>query len=146
MGRQKKRVYKAMREVSSHDAGTLARCASKAKAIEPNKRRRRNFKRPKFMNEVMREELFAWFVDSIENVKGRIPSFLLLAQAGIIAQDYKDGISKRIEAGELDPSFKVEIPKFTHAWLLLWRRQHNLSWRTVNLRFKVSWQKVQAFA
>ena len=139
---QKKRVWSAMKEASSKDVGSLARCASKSLALALSKRKRKNYKSPRFVNEVVREELFAWFVDSIDNVRGRIPSFIILAQAEIIAQDYKDAIRKKIEIGELEPSFIFKMPFFTHQWLLLWRRQFNLSWRTINLRFKVSWKKL----
>jgi hypothetical protein len=35
------------------------------------------------------EELYAWFIDSVKNVKGRIPSFLLLETATLLAEDLK---------------------------------------------------------
>jgi hypothetical protein len=74
---------------------------------------------------VIREELFQWFVDTIGNVKGRICSFIILAQAEIIAQDYRVGIALAIEKGEVDPCFEMLIPRFTAAWLFLWRRSYH---------------------
>ncbi len=143
LGQAKKRVWSAMSQARKVDVDDVSRCASKSCSVEPRKRFRMNFTSPRFVNEVIREELFAWFIDSINNVRGRLPSFIILAQAVLLAQDYRDGIRKRIEAGDLDPSFKIVIPIFDFHWLFLWRRQYHLSWRTVNLHFKVSFAKMK---
>ena len=118
-------------------------CASVSQRIQPHKRKRCVGGSKQFANEVIRDELFAFFVDSINNVHGRIPSFVMLAQAAVIGEDYKRGIQIKIANGELDPAFPIVIPKFTHQWLLLWRRAYGLSWRTCNLRFKVSFLKLK---
>ena len=53
--------------------------------VPPGKRRRRGRPGRRPLCEELREELFAWFVDTIENVQGRINSRIMLMQAEIIA-------------------------------------------------------------
>ena len=84
------------------------------------------------------EELFAWFVDSISNVKGRLPSGLLLSVARGIAQDLVQLHAEQKELGQLPPHADLCLPVLNSTWLKRWRRLHGISWRTVNLRFKSS--------
>jgi len=140
--REKKRIRRAIK-LSQKPTLELTQTASRSSHVPNSLRRRQSGAGKGFYNHVIREELFQWFIDCIEHHKARIPSFILLAQAELIAQDYRDGIQLRIQEGELDPSFEYKIPKFTAAWLYLWRRCYHLSWRTVNLRFKVSYGKMK---
>ncbi|MCP4242166.1 MAG: hypothetical protein GY772_16545 [bacterium] len=87
------------------------------------------------------EELFAWFVDTISNVKGRIPSSMLLQQAQVIVDDLKRFHELRVENGEIPPNAqglgaKLDVPVINSSWLRSWRRLYGVSWRSVNLRFK----------
>ena len=82
------------------------------------------------------DELFAWFVDSIKNIKGRIPSSLLLLVARSLASDLQQWHQEEKEHGRIVPHAKLELPVLDHCWLRRWRRVHHLSWRSVNLRFK----------
>ena len=84
------------------------------------------------------DELFAWFVDSLRNIKGRIPSFLLLDVARALSKDMLHWHEEQKERGALAPHVQLEIPALNHVWLQRWRRLHHISWRTVNLRFKCS--------
>ena len=84
------------------------------------------------------EELFAWFVDSIKNVRGRMPSFVLLDVARTLSQDLRQWHEERKEKGQLPPHAKLDLPKLDYPWLLRWRRRYHITWRTVNLRFKCS--------
>ena len=90
----------------------------------------------------IREELFAWFIDTIENVKGRIASHMLLEQATTIAADFRAWVQSEIEAGRLEPHTVIRIPKICRMWLTRWRKQFALTWRTVNLRYKISKSKL----
>ena len=83
-------------------------------------------------------EMFAWFVDSIKNVRGRLPSFILLDVARALSQDMRQWHAQQQEAGEIAPHVKLDLPVLDHSWLRRWRRMHHISWRTVNLRFKCS--------
>ena len=84
------------------------------------------------------EELFSWFVDSIRNIKGRIPSFLLLHVAHGYAKALSQGHQQDKEDGLIPPSSQLRLPKLNYDWLRRWRRLHHVTWRTVNLRFKCS--------
>jgi hypothetical protein len=83
------------------------------------------------------EELVAWFVDSISNVKGRLPSGLLLSVARGIAQDLVHLHAEKKELGQLPPHADLCLPVLNSTWLKRWRL-HGISWRTVSLRFKSS--------
>jgi len=144
LGANKFRVYKAMRTINAEDKSTaIKQCASRSLAVQNGRRRRHSSETSKFANPCIREELFAWFLDTLQNVKCRLSAFIILSQAHLIASVYLDGIQKAKEEGRLDESFQPVIPKFTNGWLYLWRREYGLSWRTVNLRFKVSWSKLK---
>ncbi|MCP4242949.1 MAG: hypothetical protein GY772_20545, partial [bacterium] len=59
-----------------------------AKGQVPPARRKRKFGGGRRVKAAaVGEELFAWFVDTISNVKGRIPSSMLLQQAQVIVDD-----------------------------------------------------------
>ena len=87
---------------------------------------------------VIADELFVWFVDTIDNIKGRLPSAILLNIARIIANDAKQCFAQQIENGEVGAHEAFECPRLDHGWLMRWRKLHNISWRTPNLRFKCS--------
>ena len=82
------------------------------------------------------EELFTWFVDSIRNVKGRLPGFLLLHIAGLLCRDAEAWHAEQQACGLMAPQTVLDLPKLDHGWLRRWRRRYHISWRTVNLRFK----------
>ena len=82
------------------------------------------------------EELFTWFVDSIENVKGRLPSSLVLRVAHSIANDLQTWHRLEKEDGRIPPHATLDLPVLNHSWLARWRKCYSLSWRTCNLRYK----------
>ena len=82
------------------------------------------------------EELFAWFVDTLENIKGRLPSAILLSIAEILISDAKQWHAQQKEAGLIAPHETLDLPALSHSWLRRWRRCYGISWRTPNLRFK----------
>ena len=90
-------------------------------------------------------ELFAWFVDSIANIKGRMPSSLLLQVARCFAKDLGQWHAEQQEHGRVAPHEKLVLPIINHAWLRRWRRLCGVSWRAVNLRFKAPEEVVDFF-
>ena len=119
---------------SALDVGVCSR------AVQPKERRRRHgaggpgvVRCPE-----IGAELFAWFVDSINNIKGRIPSFLLLDVANGLAKALRQGHEQDKEAGVVPPHDVLKMPKIDYDWLRRWRRMHHVTWRTVTLRFKCS--------
>ena len=87
---------------------------------------------------VIADELFWWFVDTIENIKGRLPSALLLDAARIIAKDAKQFVAQQIQEGKVGAHATFDCPVLDHGWLRRWRNLYGISWRTPNLRFKCS--------
>ena len=85
---------------------------------------------------VLAEELFSWFVDTIDNVKGRLPSCLILRMAHGMANDLKTWHRLEKEDGRIPPHETLELPVLNHSWLARWRKCYSLSWRTCNLRYK----------
>ena len=83
-------------------------------------------------------ELWQWFVDTIQNVKGRMPAWLLLAEAEHLAGDLKRWAQREIEQGNLPPDFDLKLPQLDYNWLRRWRAFHHVTWRTVNLTLKCS--------
>ena len=84
----------------------------------------------------VREELFQWFIDTVHNIRGRIPGWLILDQANVILQDAIRHLELQVENGTLPPETKWRIPKINAGWLRGWRQECGVTWRTVNLRFK----------
>ena len=82
------------------------------------------------------EELFTWFVDTLNNVKGRLRSALLLQKAQQIAKDLVGIHQQRVEAGVVPPHGKLNLPVINYVWLRRWRRTYGVSARMANLRFK----------
>ena len=82
------------------------------------------------------EELWTWFVDTVDQVKGRLPSFLLLDQARLIADDLKRHHQEQIDNGIVPLGTKLCVPAIGGSWLRSWRHFYGISWRCVNLRFK----------
>ena len=72
------------------------------------------------------DELFTWFVDSIRNIKGRIPSFLLLDVGGLVIEDLREYHASEIESGRLAPHEVLHVPKLNHGWIRNWRRMHHI--------------------
>ena len=83
-------------------------------------------------------ELWQWFVDTILNVKGRLPAFLLLAEAARLADDLRRWVQRQIDNGSLPPDYDLNLPHLDYAWLRGWRERHRVTWRTVNLTLKCS--------
>ena len=82
------------------------------------------------------DELFAWFVDTLENIKGRLPASVLLRRAQLISKDLVGIHQQRMEAGLVPPHDTLNLPAINFVWLGRWRRIYGVSPRMANLRFK----------
>ena len=102
-----------------------------------NRLRRAGAGRPVLAPEVG-EELWSWFVDRLHNVPARVNSNLLLTQARIFVSDVQECWRRRAEFGEADPDKPPRLPIIDQNWITRWRRAHGVTWRTVNLRYKIS--------
>lgn len=115
--------------------------------VQPHLRRRRGNPGRIPMNPILRQELFCWFIDTVNFVKARITSNLLLLQARIIISDLQNAHQEDIRTGKVEAGSTLQLPKLDNAagftWIYGWRLQHHLSWRTVNLRFKCGYRKLK---
>jgi len=115
--------------------------------VQPHLRRRRGNPGRMPMNPILRQELFCWFIDTVNFVKARITSNLLLLQARIIISDLQNAHQEDIRTGKVEAGSTLQLPQLDNAagftWIYGWRLQHHLSWRTVNLRFKCSYRKLK---
>ena len=84
------------------------------------------------------EELWHWFVDRINTVQARITSSLLLAQAEAIRRDLIELHYLKVEQGRADSATPPRLPQLDKVWVRRWRASFGISFRTVNLRYKVS--------
>ena len=108
--------------------------------VASGRRRRRGGRR--HLCPELRDELFAFFVDTIENVKGRLDSVILMVQAEIIIRDILQFFNDLVAEGKADPADRPRVPKITFAWIHRWRLQYGITYRTVSLRVKCSWAKL----
>ncbi len=92
--------------------------------------------RPIFAPEIA-EELYVWFLDMQNNLKARVPTCLLQGHAQMLKEDVM-----RLEArwGSEGVAFTPQkLPKdFDAVWMHRWRLERNLTWKTVNVCYKVS--------
>ena len=116
--------------------GTAQKCWHRVVPAR-NRLRRAGAGRPVLSPEVG-DELWSWFVDRLHNVPARVNSNLLLTQARICLSDVQECWRRRAECGEVDPDKPPRLPKLDQNWITRWRRAHGVTWRTVNLRYKIS--------
>ena len=127
-------------------SGGRADLAGKRK-VQPHLRRRRGDPGRTPMNPILRQELFCWFIDTVNFLKARITSAMLLVQAQIIISDLQNAHQEDIRTGKVEAGSTLQFPTLAGTagitWIYGWRLQHHLSWRTVNLRFKCSYRKLK---
>ena len=68
------------------------------------------------------DELWCWFVDRINNVKGRVGSALLLKQAALLKAEAEESWRQRCDAGDANPMCKPKLPKLNASYVVRWRR------------------------
>jgi hypothetical protein len=73
-------------------------------------RRRRGLPGRTRMAKEVEDELFDWFVNTINNVKGRIPGSVLIAEATCMAEDIINHHKAKIERGEAEPGSEPTMP------------------------------------
>ena len=83
-------------------------------------------------------ELFQYFIDRVQ-LKVRVPSGDLLGYAQQLLELAKKAHEAERAASPETP--QVQFPNLNYVWLARWRKQHGLTFRTVNLVYKVSWPK-----
>jgi hypothetical protein len=91
--------------------------------------------------DALSEEVWHWFVHHLEATRARISSDMLMAAAETMRQELKEHWQQQVELGLQDANAPPRLPKIDSAWVVRWRRAYQVSWRTVNLRYKISARK-----
>ena len=131
--------------VFARDVNRSLRMSAPARALNKEKiQSSRRFGQPgsRYWTPCVREELYCWFIDSIQNVKGRITGSVMLAQARVLLDDFDRNWNIRVKAGQVEEANKPRLPILNSSWLYRFRQEYKLSWRMVNLTFKVSQAKL----
>ena len=103
------------------------------------KRRRGGGRKPSCP--IIGEHLWWWFVERLRTVPGRVGTQLLCDQANVIAADIYDEWLQRSADGHGDGSVQPQLPEINRQWVDRWRRAYGVTFRTVNLRYKISHSK-----
>ena len=114
---------------------------ARQKVINPRMRKRRSFGPRNVKCPIISEELWSWFVDRLHAVPGRVGTQLLVDQANIVSGDVYDDWLVRRAQGQADASCPPDLPQITRNWVDRWRRAYGVTFRTVNLRYKISHSK-----
>jgi len=77
-------------------------------------------------------ELWDLFINIINNIKGRVPTWFLLEHARSLAKVIHNDWKLKVETGQASPDDPPQLPALTEAWLIRWRRAFGISWRRVN--------------
>ncbi|CAJ1382060.1 unnamed protein product [Effrenium voratum] len=151
--RNDKREFSRIRTMCYHllEEGTAKRLLDAADNGEARKRRRVSGGGRKPLAMDVGHELFQWFVDTaassqlarVRNVKCRLTSRLLEAQARVILQDYREVLQIHFESGVSVPGALDQLPKINRSWVQRWRKQFRISWRARTVAYKVSRQKLK---
>ena len=109
--------------------------------VSSRDRKRRKGGGTRYKCAVLWEELWAWYVDRLRTCPGRIGTQLLVDQATVISSDIFDEWRMRSANGHADSRAEPKLPVITPGWVDRWRRAYGVTFRTVNLRYKISHSK-----
>jgi len=84
------------------------------------------------------EELWHWFVDELHQIQARTSSATVMAQAEALRADLLELHHHKVQLGRADPCQPPALPKLSPTWLHRWREKYGISFRQVNLRYKIS--------
>ena len=117
------------------------RLLAHTRPVAPHNRKRR-FSGPRNVKcPAIGEEVWSWFVDRLHTCPGRVGTQLLIDQANIVAGGvYDDWLARRAQ-GHADASCPPKLPQIDVNWVSRWRRAIGVTYRAVNLRYKISHSK-----
>ena len=90
---------------------------------------------------VLGEEVWSWFVDRLSTRKARVSTQTIIDQATIVCGDLWEEWLLRRAQGQADFSNPPTLPSISPVWVQRWRRAYGVTYRTVNLRYKLSRSK-----
>ena len=104
--------------------------------VYAGERKRAKYARQRICEE-LDNEVWNWFVDRLATNKARIWTSQIILVAQNYADTVKDEWRQRCDAGQADPRRPPKLPKITNDWVRRWRYRFNVTYRTVNLRYKI---------
>ena len=90
---------------------------------------------------IIGEELWFWFVARLSACQARVGTQLLIDQANVVSADLYDDWLVRSAQGHADANSPPQLPVLNPVWVQRWRRAYGVTFRTVNLRYKISASK-----
>ena len=90
---------------------------------------------------IIGEELWSWFVDRLSACQSRVSTQLLIDQANVVSGDLYEDWLVRTAQGHADANSPPQLPALNPVWVQRWRRAYGVTFRTVNLRYKISHSK-----
>lgn len=115
-----------------------------ARGLAPGKRKRMWGGGRRHLSEELEEELWAWFVDRLGDAPQRLTTRHVLAAAQVIAADIREMFQAKVDLGEAEAGDAPRLPKLTENFVRRWRAKYGVTYRTVNLRYKISAAKRKA--
>ena len=81
-------------------------------------------------------EVWAWFADRLEHNKTRVFKHEIAGIAEQYVQALRQEWVLQCDDGRADPTRPPKLPKINGGWVDRFRKRHNITWRTVNLRYR----------
>ena len=102
--------------------------------VKPSQRKRQAFSRVTLAME-LDDEVWHWFVVRLFENRTRVPAREILEMARTYKNEIIDVWRCRCDNGIVEE--EPRLPTIGDSWLKRWRKKHNVSHRTVNLRYKI---------
>ena len=90
---------------------------------------------------IIGEELWSWFVDRISTCHTRVGTQRLIDAANVVSGDLWEDWLVRKAQGHADSCKPPKLPAINPVWVQRWRSAYGVTYRTVNLRYKISHTK-----
>ena len=117
-------------------SGAGQQSAGQRSRVCADNRKRAAYPRQRLCEE-LDNEVWNWFVDRLATNKTRIWTSQIILVAQNYADSVKDEWRQRCDKGQANPRRPPKFPKIDDNWVRRWRYRFNVTYRTVNLRYKI---------
>ena len=128
--------YNATQSVRPYVSGALEKQFAKPCA-DARHRKRVKYDRTNRKCQELDQEVWRWFVDRLATNKSRVSTTELMVTAETYKQTVLQDWRTQCDNGHADSTKPPIMPKINASWVTRWRRRYNVSYRTVNLRYKI---------
>ncbi len=84
------------------------------------------------------EEVWHWFVNRLAISRTRVSQEELMDVGSFYKKVLLETHQNNIERGFIDPGLSANLPQIDNNWVDRWRNRYCVTYRTVNLRYKIS--------